>query len=64
MGGNTSILIDFFIEAESSFAVTDFKTDFEFVKSKSKNNVFRKSEIMALYRHTGYSNLTVFCTQS
>ncbi len=37
MGGNTSILIDFFMEAGSSFAVADFNTDFEFVKSKTES---------------------------
>ena len=36
MGGNTAILIDFFIEAGSAFAVADFNTDFEFVKSKTE----------------------------
>lgn len=37
IGGNTSILIDFFLEAGSSFVVADFNTDFDFIKARTKN---------------------------
>jgi len=34
MGGDTAILMDFFIEAGTSLVVADFNTDFEFMRSR------------------------------
>ena len=36
MGGDTSVLIDFFLEAGTSLVVADFNTDFDFVKAKTR----------------------------
>jgi len=35
MGGNTSILMDFFVEAGSSLAVADYNADFDFIRKKT-----------------------------
>ena len=35
MGGNVSILIDFFLEAESSLVVCDFNADFDLIRSRT-----------------------------
>ena len=35
MGGDTSLLIDFFLEAGTSLVVADFNTDFDFIRAKT-----------------------------